>query len=42
MSKFDHTLPLQIVFGVDVKPAADWWSFGAIMYHLLTGQVSLA
>lgn len=28
----------EVVFGVDVKPAADWWSFGAIMYHLLVGQ----
>ncbi|GFR78373.1 protein kinase C [Elysia marginata] len=28
----------EVVFGVDVKPVADWWSFGAIMYHLLTGQ----
>ncbi|KAK3791554.1 hypothetical protein RRG08_002911 [Elysia crispata] len=28
----------EVVFGVDVQPAADWWSFGVIMYHLLTGK----
>lgn len=22
-------------------PASDWWSIGALMYHLLTGQVML-
>ncbi|XP_059156989.1 protein kinase C iota type-like isoform X2 [Physella acuta] len=29
----------EIVFGVDVHFAADWWSYGVIMYQLLTGQL---
>uniref|UniRef100_A0A2C9KXN1 Protein kinase domain-containing protein n=1 Tax=Biomphalaria glabrata TaxID=6526 RepID=A0A2C9KXN1_BIOGL len=29
----------EVVFGVDVQYAADWWSFGVIAFQLLTGRL---
>lgn len=38
--RMDHNLAPEVYSYQDITPAADWWSYGAILYELLVGMVS--